>query len=159
METVFWRNYERLCVAHWTLPIATGRKLGFTADVVAGWKHGKFPSPEELKKIAEHFSVSAQVLLHGEAIDNTSVELMKLMKRASPEKRRAVLVLLDRAPTEAENPAPKADMRSRIDEAADSLTKIIRQYSEPSSYLATSAEVVVQAATALAELAKVTIKQ
>ena len=49
-------------------------------------------------------------------------------------------------------------MQTRIDEAADSLMAIIRHYSESSAYLATSAEVVAQAAAALAELAKVTMK-
>ena len=49
-------------------------------------------------------------------------------------------------------------MQTRIDEAADSLMRIIRNYSESSEYLATSADVVVQAATALAELAKVATK-
>ena len=49
-------------------------------------------------------------------------------------------------------------MQTRIDEAADSLMRIIRLYSESSEYWSTSADVVVQAATALAELAKVTTK-
>ena len=49
-------------------------------------------------------------------------------------------------------------MQTRIDEAADSLMRIIRNYSESSEYWATSADVVVQAATALAELAKVATK-
>lgn len=49
-------------------------------------------------------------------------------------------------------------MQTRIDEAADSLIRIIRQYSESSEYWTEYADVVVQAATALAELAKVTTK-
>ena len=49
-------------------------------------------------------------------------------------------------------------MQTRIDEAADSLIAIIRHYSKSNEYLAEYADVVVQAATALAELAKVTTK-
>lgn len=49
-------------------------------------------------------------------------------------------------------------MQTRIDEAADSLMAIIRHYSKSSEYLAEYANVVVQAATALAELAKVATK-
>ena len=70
----------------------------------------------------------------------------------------AVQDLVSGAPTEPKTPSQKPDMQTRIDEAADSLMKIIRHYSESSEYLATSADVVVQAATALAELAKVTTK-
>lgn len=158
VETIFWRNYTRLCDAHWTLPTAVGRELRFPSGTVTGWKNGKLPTAEELQKIAEHFSVSEQVLLHGEAIDDITIEIMKAMKYTTPEKRRAVLVLLDCAPTEPKTPSPKPEMQTRIDEAADSLMKIIRQYSESSEYLATSADVVVQAATVLAELAKIATK-
>lgn len=49
-------------------------------------------------------------------------------------------------------------MQTRIDEAADSLMAIIRHYSKSSEYLAEYADVVVHAATALAELAKVATK-
>ena len=66
--------------------------------------------------------------------------------------------MLDCAPTEPKTHIQKPDMQARIDEAADSLMKIIRQYSESSEYLSTSADVVVHAATALAELEKVTTK-
>lgn len=158
METIFWRNYKRLCDAHWTLPTAVGRKLGFPSGTVTGWKNGKVPTSEELQKIAEHFSVSEQVLLHGEAIDDVRLRIMKLMKQSGPEKRRAVLVLLDCDLADIKMPDPKDEMRDRIYEAAEAVTDIIRHYSESSEYLATSAEVVVQAATALAELAKVTTK-
>ncbi len=158
METIFWRNYIRLCDAHWTLPTAVGRKLGFPSGTVTGWKNGKVPTSVELQKIAEHFSVSEQVLLQGEAIDDVRLRIMKLMKQTSPEKRRAVLVLLDRDLTDIKMPDPKDEMRDRIYEAAEAVTDIIRHYSESSEYLATSADVVVQAATALAELAKVTMK-
>lgn len=158
METMFWRNYIRLCDAYWTLPDVVGRKLRFPSGTVTGWKNGKVPTSEELQKIAEYFSVSAQVLLHGEAIDDMTIELMKAMKCTSPEKRRAVLVLLDCDLADIKTPAPKLGMRDRIYEAAETVTDIIHHYSESSAYLATSAEVVVQAATALAELAKVATK-
>lgn len=158
METTFWKNYTRLCDAHWTLPTAVGRKLGFPSGTVTGWKNGKVPTSEELQKIAEYFSVSAQVLLHGEAIDDMTIEIMKAMKCTTPEKRRAVLVLLDCDLADIKTPPPKPGMRDRIYEAAEAVTDIIHHYSESSAYLATSAEVVVQAATALAELAKVATK-
>lgn len=158
METIFWRNYIRLCDAHWTLPSAVGRELRFPAGTVTGWRNGKLPTAEELQKIAEHFSVSEQVLLHGEAIDDVRLRIMKLMKQSSPEKRRAVLVLLDCDLADIKMPDPKDEMRDRIYEAAEAVTDIIRHYSESSEYLSTSADVVVQAATALAELAKVATK-
>ena len=158
METIFWRNYKRLCDAHWTLPAAVGRKLGFPSGTVMEWKNGEVPSSEELQKIAEYFSVSVQVLLHGEAIDDMTIELMKAMKCTTPEKRRAVLVLLDCDLADVKMPDPKTEMQDRIYEAAEAVTDIIRHYSESREYFATSAEVVVQAATALAELAKVTMK-
>ena len=66
--------------------------------------------------------------------------------------------MLDCAPTEPKTHIQKPEMQTRIDEAADSLVAIIRHYSESSEYLAEYADVVVQAATALAELAKVTTK-
>lgn len=96
--------------------------------------------------------------MHGEAIDDVRLRIMKLMKQSGPEKRRAVLVLLDCDLADIKMPDPKDEMRDRIYEAAEAVTDIIRHYSESSEYLATSAEVVVQAATALAELAKVTTK-
>ncbi len=157
-ETIFWRNYIRLCDAHWTLPSAVGRELRFPAGTVTGWRNGKLPTAEELQKIAEHFSVSEQVLLQGEAIDDMTIEFMKAMKCTTPEKRRAALVLLDCDLADIKMPDPKDEMRDRIYEAAEAVTDIIRHYSESSEYLATSADVVVQAATALAELAKVTTK-
>lgn len=49
-------------------------------------------------------------------------------------------------------------MQTRIDEAADFLMRIIRYYSKSIGYSAKNADVVVQAATALAELAKVATK-
>ena len=66
--------------------------------------------------------------------------------------------LVSGEPTKPKTSSQKPDMQARIDEAADSLMKIIRRYSESSEYLAPHAEVVVQAATALVELAKVTMK-
>lgn len=161
METVFWKNYTRLCEAHWTTPNAVARKLGIPSGAVADWKHDAFPTiprGEVLQKIADRFRVTVQDLVSGDPIDDETLRFMKLLKRASPEKRRAVLVLLGCAPNEVKNDAPKVTMQERIDEAADSLTKIIHHYSESSDYLSSSAEVVVQAATALAELAKVTMK-
>lgn len=49
-------------------------------------------------------------------------------------------------------------MQTRIDEAADSLMRIIRFYSKSIGYSTKNADVVVQAATVLAELAKVATK-
>ena len=49
-------------------------------------------------------------------------------------------------------------MQTRIDEAADFLMRIIRYYSKSIGYSAKNADIVVQAATVLAELAKVTTK-
>lgn len=70
----------------------------------------------------------------------------------------AVQDLVSGEPTEPKASSQKPDMQTRIDEAADSLMKIIRHCSESSEYLDTFADVVVQAATALAELAKVATK-
>lgn len=126
-ETIFWRNYKRLCEDFGSNPTAVARDLGITSGAVSGWKSGRMPHIYALQRIAERFSVAVQDLVSGE-------------------------------PTEPKASSQKPDMQTRIDEAADSLMKIIRHYSESSEYLATSAEVVVQAATALAELAKVTTK-
>lgn len=161
METVFWRNFTRLCEAHWTTPNAVARKLGIPSGAVAEWKQDAFPTiprGEVLQKIADRFRVTVQDLVSGEPIDAETLRFMKLLKRASPEKRRAVLILLECTPNEEKNDAPKTEMQERIYEAAEVVTDIIRHYSESSAYLATSAEVVVQAATALAELAKVATK-
>lgn len=49
-------------------------------------------------------------------------------------------------------------MQTRIDEAADSLMRIIRFYSKSIGYSTKNADVVVQAATVLAELAKIATK-
>ena len=49
-------------------------------------------------------------------------------------------------------------MQTRIDEADDSLMRIIRFYSKSIGYSTKNADVVVQAATVLAELAKIATK-
>lgn len=126
-ESIFWRNYKRLCEDFGSSPTAVARELGISSGTVTGWKSGRIPRIYALQRIAKRFSVAVQDLVSG-------------------------------APIEPKTPSPNPEMQARIDEAADSLMKIIRHYSESSEYLATSADVVVQAATALAELAKVTTK-
>lgn len=126
-ETIFWRNYKRLCEDFGSNPTAVARELGISSGTVTGWKSGRMPHINALQGIAERFSVAVQDLVSG-------------------------------APTKPKAPSPKPEMQTRIDETADFLMRIIRHYSESSEYLATSADVVVQAATALAELAKVTTK-
>ena len=49
-------------------------------------------------------------------------------------------------------------MQARIDETADFLMRIIRYYSKSIGYSVKDADVVIQAATVLAELAKVATK-
>lgn len=49
-------------------------------------------------------------------------------------------------------------MQARIDETADFLMRIIRYYSKSIGYSVKDADVVIQAATVLAELAKVAMK-
>ena len=66
METIFWRNYTRLCEARWESPCAVASELGITSASVTGWKKGTMPRTGTLKKIAEHFSVALQDLVDGE---------------------------------------------------------------------------------------------
>lgn len=161
METIFWRNYKRLCEAHWTSPNTVARELGIPSGAVSDWKNDTVPvvpRGEVLQKIADRFRVTVQDLVGGEPITAQTVRFMKAMKCTTPEKRKAALVLLDCDLREIKMPDPKAEMQNRIYEATEAVTDIIRHYSESSAYVASSAEVVVQAATALAELAKVATK-
>ena len=126
-ETIFWRNYKRLCEDFGSNPTAVARELGISSGTVTGWKSGRMPRIYALQRIDERFSVAVQDLVSG-------------------------------APTKPKTPSPKDEMRDRIYEAAEAVTDIIRHYSESSEYLAEYANVVVQAATSLAELAKVATK-
>lgn len=127
METIFWRNYKRLCEDFGSNPTAVARELGISSGTVTGWKSGRMPRIYALQRIAERFSVAVQDLVSG-------------------------------APTEPKTPIPTHEMQTRIDETADSLMAIIRFYSKSIGYSTKNADVVVQAATVLAELAKIATK-
>lgn len=66
------------------------------------WKKGAIPRTKTQKLIADYFGISVEELMgtkkepagQGELDDESMVELTELMRKASPEKRKALIELL-----------------------------------------------------------------
>jgi transcriptional regulator with XRE-family HTH domain len=97
----FWENFDKLCKSNGTTPGAVARALGFSNATATKWKSGSVPTGKSLKKIAEHFDVTVDLLLDRDAAETagngefTEQELMLIRAyRSHPEMQSAVEKLL-----------------------------------------------------------------
>lgn len=99
---MFYNNFEKLCTKIEKNPSTVAEELGFTKSMASHWKRGMVPRVSSRKKIADYFGISVEELMgtkkepagQGELDDESMVELTELMRKASPEKRKALIELL-----------------------------------------------------------------
>ena len=107
---MFWDRFFALCLANNTKPNPVAKEIGISSGNLTNWKNGvALPNVETLLKIANYFGCSAGYLL-GETDDpaaqkkepDLKVQLspeedkfVTLLRQASPEKRAAILALLE----------------------------------------------------------------
>ena len=99
---MFYNNFEKLCTKIEKNPSTVAEELGFTKSMASHWKGGMVPRVSSRKKIADYFGISVEELMgtkkepagQGELDDESMVELTELMRKASPEKRKALIELL-----------------------------------------------------------------
>lgn len=99
---MFYDNFEKLCTKIEKNPSTVAEELGFTKSMASHWKGGMIPRVSSRKKIADYFGISVEELMgtkkepagQGELDDESMVELTELMRKASPEKRKALIELL-----------------------------------------------------------------
>ena len=100
---MFYKNYLMYCQKVGKSKTAVAKQIGVTSKSVTGWQNGSIPRNGTLKKLADYFGVTVDDLLsdnkkepagQGELDDESMVELTELMRKASPEKRKALIELL-----------------------------------------------------------------
>lgn len=99
---MFWDNFVNQCEKIEKSPTVVVEDLGFKRSAVTSWKNGALPQVKNRKKIADYFGISVEELMgtkkepagQGELDDESMVELTELMRKASPEKRKALIELL-----------------------------------------------------------------
>lgn len=100
---MFYKNYLMYCQKVGKSKTAVAKQIGVTSKSVTGWQNGAIPRNGTLKKLADYFGVTVDDLLadnkkepagQGELDDESMVELTELMRKASPEKRKALIELL-----------------------------------------------------------------
>lgn len=99
---MFWFNFVNQCEKIEKSPTVVVEDLGFKRSAVTSWKNGALPQVKNRKKIADYFGISVEELMgtkkepagQGELDDESMVELTELMRKASPEKRKALIELL-----------------------------------------------------------------
>ncbi len=100
---MFFENYLMYCQKVGKSKTAVAKQIGVTSKSVTGWQNGAIPRNGTLKKLADYFGVTVDDLLadnkkepagQGELDDESMVELTELMRKASPEKRKALIELL-----------------------------------------------------------------
>lgn len=99
---MFWCNFVNQCEKIEKSPTVVVEDLGFKRSAVTSWKKGALPQVKNRKKIADYFGISVEELMgtkkepagQGELDDESTVELTKLIRKASPEKRKALIELL-----------------------------------------------------------------
>lgn len=100
---MFFENYLMYCQKVGKSKTAVAKQVGVTSKSVTGWQNGAIPRNGTLKKLADYFGVTVDDLLadnkkepagQGELDDESMVELTELMRKASPEKRKALIELL-----------------------------------------------------------------
>ncbi len=99
---MFYENFVKQCEKTGKFPSIVVEELGFDKSTAAKWKKGVVPQIASRKKIADYFGISVEELMgtkkepagQGELDDESMVELTELMRKASPEKRKALIELL-----------------------------------------------------------------
>lgn len=99
---MFYENFVKQCEKSGKFPSIVVEELGFDKSTAAKWKKGVVPQIASRKKIADYFGISVEELMgtkkepagQGELDDESMVELTELMRKASPEKRKALIELL-----------------------------------------------------------------
>lgn len=80
-------------------------QMGLSSSNVSQWKKGSTPRPEVLKRLADYFNVSVEYLLEsdqkekpatqeGGELSDEDIEIIELLRAASPSKKAALLALL-----------------------------------------------------------------
>lgn len=99
---MFWENFLVECAKKQKTPAGVVEELGISNSMPTSWKKGAIPRTKTQKLIADYFGISVEELMgtkkepagQGELDDESMVELTELMRKASPEKRKALIELL-----------------------------------------------------------------
>lgn len=102
---MFYDRFIELCRKSGIKPTPLVMQMGLSSSNVSQWKKGSTPRPEVLKRLADYFNVSVEYLLEsdqkekpatpeGDELSDEDIEIIKLLRAASPAKRAALLALL-----------------------------------------------------------------
>lgn len=72
---MFWDNFKEICEKQHTTPGAVCRALKLSNATATHWKHGKTPSAENVRKLAEFLKVSADALIGTEKLSFQSADV------------------------------------------------------------------------------------
>ena len=61
--TMFWDKFYNLCLQNGISPNKAAKIMNISSGSVTEWKKGRTPQMKTVKKIADHFGVSTDVLL------------------------------------------------------------------------------------------------
>lgn len=66
---MFWNTFLALCSERGVSPNAVAAELGKSSGSVTAWKNGAVPRETTLRKIADYFGVSVDLLIGREQVD------------------------------------------------------------------------------------------
>lgn len=90
---MFWDNFVELCIKKGQSPNSVCDALGYSTAVATKWKRGSIPRDTTVRKIADYFGVSVEMLLSDEKekpTDNGELddEILMLYSQLPPDKRK-----------------------------------------------------------------------
>lgn len=103
---MFFEQYKSLCLSIGKKPNTVAKELGIASSSITQWKHGSTPRAQLLQKIADYFGVSVSYLIgesdqkekpttpEGGELSEEDIEIIELLRAASPSKKAALLALL-----------------------------------------------------------------
>lgn len=102
---MFYHNFLSLCAERRESPSGVAKKIGLSNAAANGWKNGKAPSDVNLAKLSNYFGVTIDYLLtggetekpatpEGDELSDEDIEIIELLRVASPAKKAALLALL-----------------------------------------------------------------
>lgn len=102
---MFYDRFIELCRKSGVKPTPLVMQMGLSSSNVSQWKKGSTPRPEVLKRLADYFNVSVEYLLEsdqkekpatqeGGELSDEDIEVIELLRAASPSKKAALLALL-----------------------------------------------------------------
>lgn len=103
---MFFEQYKSLCLSIGKKPNTVAKELGIASSSITQWKHGSTPRAQLLQKIADYFDVSVSYLIgdsdqkekpatpEGDELSDEDIEIIELLRAASPAKKAALLALL-----------------------------------------------------------------